>query len=61
MQIEIKMKENKKMNSLNYQAIGCEFYRSLRGPRGYFLTLERMTYSHLLKPNLHLAIKPNPK
>ena len=46
-QIEIKMKKNKKKNSLNCQATGCEFYKSLRGPQGHFLALGRMTYSHL--------------
>ena len=47
LQADNKMKKNKKKNSLNRQATGCEFYKSMRGPRGHFLVLGRMTYSHL--------------
>ena len=45
-QIEIKMKKNKKKKSLKHQAIGFKILRQIRGSRVLFLALGRMTYSH---------------
>ena len=45
-QIEIKMKKNKKKKSLKHQAIGFKILRQIRGSQVLFLALGRMTYSH---------------
>ena len=45
-QIEIKMKKNKKTKSLKHQAIGFKILRQISGSRVLFLALGRMTYSH---------------
>ena len=45
-QIEIKMKKNKKNKSLMHQATRFKILRQIRGSRVLFLVLGRMTYSH---------------
>ena len=45
-QIEIKMKKNKKKKSLMHQATGFKILRKIRGSRVLLLALGRMAYSH---------------
>ena len=45
-QIEIKMKKNKKKKSLKHQATGFKILRQIRGSWVLFLALGRITYSH---------------
>ena len=46
LQVENKIKKNKKKNSFKHQAIGVEVLGQMRGSRVLFLTLGRMTYSN---------------
>ena len=62
MQIEIKMKKNKKKKSFKHQATGFKILRQIRGSRVLFLALGRMTYSHFSNQIfIWLLKKLNPK
>ena len=59
-QIEIKMKKNKKKKSLKHQATGFKILRQIRGSRVHFLAFGRMTYSHFSNRTFIWILKTKP-